>query len=65
MKPRYYLLITLLFLSKIFAQTPTKPNSTEIYEQIQKLNFLGKVLYVAAHPDDENTRLITDRKSVV
>lgn len=59
MKPRYYLLITLLFLSKIFAQTPTKPNSTEIYEQIQKLNFLGKVLYVAAHPDDENTRLIT------
>ena len=24
----------------------------------KKLNFLGSVLYVAAHPDDENTRLI-------
>ena len=26
--------------------------------KIQKLNFLGTVLYIAAHPDDENTRLI-------
>ena len=24
-----------------------------------KTEFLGKVLYVAAHPDDENTKLIT------
>jgi hypothetical protein len=54
-----YCFILLFFITKIVAQTPTKPNSTEIYEQIQKLNFLGKVLYVAAHPDDENTRLIT------
>jgi hypothetical protein len=23
-----------------------------------KLNFLGSALYIAAHPDDENTRLI-------
>ena len=28
------------------------------HEAIQKLNFLGSALYVAAHPDDENTRLI-------
>ena len=42
-----------------FAQQPKKPNSSEIYESIQKLNFLGSVLYVAAHPDDENTRLIS------
>jgi LmbE family N-acetylglucosaminyl deacetylase len=41
------------------AQAPQKLNSVEIYEQVQKLNFLGKVLYVAAHPDDENTKLIT------
>ncbi len=41
------------------AQQPQKPNSAEIYNQIQKLNFLGSVLYIAAHPDDENTRLIT------
>ncbi|WP_288981444.1 PIG-L family deacetylase [uncultured Flavobacterium sp.] len=42
-----------------FAQAPQKLSSVEIYEQVQKLNFLGKVLYVAAHPDDENTKLIT------
>lgn len=42
-----------------FAQAPKKPSSAEIYESIKKLNFLGSVLYVAAHPDDENTHLIS------
>lgn len=42
-----------------FSQTPSKPNAVALYQQIKKLNFLGSVLYVAAHPDDENTRLIT------
>ena len=51
-------LISIFVLSITKAQKPTKPSSTEIYESIQKLNFLGTVLYVAAHPDDENTRLI-------
>ncbi|MBW1298743.1 PIG-L family deacetylase [Aquimarina litoralis] len=41
------------------AQRPEKPNSVQIHEAIKKLNFLGSVLYVAAHPDDENTRLIS------
>lgn len=41
------------------AQAPQKPNSSEIHLSIQKLNFLGKALYIAAHPDDENTRLIS------
>lgn len=41
------------------AQEPQKPTSSEIYQQIKGLNFLGNVLYVAAHPDDENTSLIT------
>jgi LmbE family N-acetylglucosaminyl deacetylase len=41
------------------AQAPKKPTSGDIYESIQKLNFLGTVLYIAAHPDDENTRLIS------
>ena len=54
-----YPLFLLLFTLFVQAQAPKKPNSNEIYEAIQKLNFLGKVLYVAAHPDDENTRLIT------
>ena len=44
-------------LSSLFAQK-TK-TSGEILEGIQKLKVLGSVLYIAAHPDDENTRLIT------
>ena len=54
-----YTLLLLLFSFLIQAQAPKKLGSNEIYEELQKLNFLGKVLYVAAHPDDENTRLIT------
>ncbi|WP_108804084.1 PIG-L family deacetylase [Aquimarina sp. Aq107] len=48
-----------LFINVAEAQQPKKPNSVEIHEAIKKLNFLGSVLYVAAHPDDENTRLIS------
>lgn len=43
----------------LLAQQPKKLNSVEIYNQIEKLNFLGSILYIAAHPDDENTRLIS------
>ncbi|MDO9276115.1 MAG: PIG-L family deacetylase [Lutibacter sp.] len=53
------LLLTLFCFNILFAQAPKKPTSGEIYESIQKLNFLGTVLYIAAHPDDENTRLIS------
>lgn len=50
----------LFFISvQLFAQAPKKLSSNEIYHEIQKLNFLGSVLYVAAHPDDENTKLIS------
>lgn len=59
MKKIVILLVFLLFLLPIRAQQPNKPNTAEIYESIKKLNFLGTVLYVAAHPDDENTRLIS------
>ena len=52
------LLLCCLLFNLLQAQQPKKPNSSEIYESLQKLNFLGSVLYVAAHPDDENTRLI-------
>lgn len=54
-----YVLIAVFSLSISQAQKPKTPSSSEIYESIQKLNFLGSVLYVAAHPDDENTRLIS------
>lgn len=58
---KYRSAFILLFLAIInsFAQQPKKANATEIYNQLQKLNFLGSVLYIAAHPDDENTRLIS------
>ncbi|HLP64836.1 PIG-L family deacetylase [Flavobacterium sp.] len=56
---KYFILLLLLSVLNVMAQKPQKPNSVEIYNQIQKLNFLGTVLYVAAHPDDENTRLIS------
>lgn len=39
---------------------PVQPmSSAEILAGIKKLNVVGSVLYIAAHPDDENTRLIT------
>ncbi|TSE08800.1 PIG-L family deacetylase [Aquimarina algiphila] len=51
--------ISITFPLLAIAQQPKKPNAVEIHEAIKKLNFLGSVLYVAAHPDDENTRLIS------
>jgi LmbE family N-acetylglucosaminyl deacetylase len=56
---KHTLLLFLLLTNTLWSQAPQKLNAVEIYEQVQKLNFLGKVLYVAAHPDDENTKLIT------
>ncbi|MCF6297504.1 MAG: PIG-L family deacetylase, partial [Flavobacteriaceae bacterium] len=53
-------IFALLFLAiPINAQIPNKPTASEIHQSIQKLNFLGSVLYIAAHPDDENTNLIS------
>ncbi|WP_299436976.1 PIG-L family deacetylase [uncultured Aquimarina sp.] len=55
----FVITFSIVFLHIAEAQQPKKPNSVEIHEAIKKLNFLGSVLYVAAHPDDENTRLIS------
>tara|TARA_R110001592_G_scaffold181716_2_gene424562 strand:+ start:200 stop:2689 length:2490 start_codon:yes stop_codon:yes gene_type:complete len=51
-------LLLVLVVSIGFAQQPKQLSSSEIYQKIQKLNVLGNVLYLAAHPDDENTRFI-------
>lgn len=55
--------VFIIFISLLpqfnFAQKPAKPDAAQLYEQLQKLNFLGSALYVAAHPDDENTALIS------
>ena len=39
-------------------QSPLNWTSADIHLALRKLNVLGSVLYLAAHPDDENTRLI-------
>ncbi|MFC7358435.1 PIG-L family deacetylase [Jejudonia soesokkakensis] len=49
----------LFFIPILSAQRPQKPTASELYHTLQKLNFLGSALYIAAHPDDENTRLIS------
>lgn len=61
MQKLYFFLLTIFSfsVSNCLAQQPAKPSSVALYNQIQKLNFLGSVLYIAAHPDDENTRLIS------
>jgi LmbE family N-acetylglucosaminyl deacetylase len=38
--------------------SPEQLNGGEIQLALQKLNVLGRVLYIAAHPDDENTNLM-------
>jgi len=40
------------------SQKTTQWSAGEILHNIKKLDVLGAVLYMAAHPDDENTRLI-------
>lgn len=56
------LLIAFLFFSlQTVAQTETyqgKPSSAILHD-LMKMQNTGKVLYLAAHPDDENTRLIS------
>ena len=42
-----------------FGQMPHQPDGAEILREMQKLQVTGRVLYLAAHPDDENTRFIT------
>ncbi len=58
MKKIYSLILSAVLSISLFAQAPQTWTSADIYLAIKKLNVLGSVLYVAAHPDDENTRLI-------
>lgn len=58
MKRITLILYILLFAYSANAQTSPQFNSAEILQKLYKLNTVGSVLYVAAHPDDENTRLL-------
>ncbi len=58
---RPLLLALLLIPCSLFnvkAQAPKTYSSSDILLGLKKLNTLGSVLYIAAHPDDENTRLL-------
>jgi len=55
---RLLLLLSLLYVLPVSAQSPATYTSADIYLQLKKLKVLGSVLYFAAHPDDENTRLL-------
>ncbi len=52
-----YILCASYFLP-VLAQSPPSYTSAEIYAQLKKLNVLGSVLYIAAHPDDENNSFL-------
>ncbi|MEM9051392.1 MAG: PIG-L family deacetylase, partial [Bacteroidota bacterium] len=41
------------------AQFPERESSSELYHELLKAANTASILYMAAHPDDENTRLIS------
>ncbi|PTX18166.1 LmbE family N-acetylglucosaminyl deacetylase [Pontibacter mucosus] len=53
-----FLSLGLMLWQPLQAQAPQRASAADVLQELQKLNVLGRVLYVAAHPDDENTRLI-------
>lgn len=57
MKRFLLLIICVAIYVSSFSQTFS--TSADVYLGLRKLNVLGSVLYIAAHPDDENTRLLT------
>jgi len=63
MKKVFYFLSFLFILnSSIYSQFTKdyKPlSSAEIQRELESLKVLGSALYIAAHPDDENTQLIS------
>ncbi len=54
----FFLLFHLLISSNTYAQQK-QYSSSEIANMLQKATVFTSVLYIAAHPDDENTRLLS------
>lgn len=46
-------------LALLFSYSAQAQSSSEIQKKLQRLNSFGRVMYIAAHPDDENTRVIS------
>ena len=56
-----HLFIFLFFLvnaGNLLGQVVPKYSASNVQQRLEKLNTLGTALYIAAHPDDENTQLI-------
>jgi LmbE family N-acetylglucosaminyl deacetylase len=58
MTKKYILLFLFVLSLQIFPQPQPTLSSSEIKLALKKLDVLSSVLYIAAHPDDENTSLI-------
>jgi LmbE family N-acetylglucosaminyl deacetylase len=58
MRKLFFLSVLLAGQLAVSAQQVRPATSATIYHEISQLNHLVNVLYVAAHPDDENTRLL-------
>ena len=58
MRKIFFLLFTIHCSFFTFCQQQKTYTSSEILLQLKKLNVLGSVLYVGAHPDDENNALL-------
>ncbi len=58
MKKLFLFFLIAIFCFKTNAQQPIISTSTDIFMQIKKLKVLGSILYIAAHPDDENNALL-------
>lgn len=59
MKQVFSVMVILLTMFNSIKAQNRLMNAAEIQQKLQKLNVVGNVLYMAAHPDDENTRLIS------
>ncbi|RFZ81476.1 LmbE family protein [Mucilaginibacter terrenus] len=58
MRKLFFTLSLLVVVGTVVAQTAPPADIRTIRQNLKKLNVLGSVLYIAAHPDDENTRLL-------
>jgi LmbE family N-acetylglucosaminyl deacetylase len=54
----FFIILSFYIAIRINAQPSLILNSSELKIAIEKLNVLGSVLYIGAHPDDENSGII-------
>ena len=58
MRKILFALLLVISMPMVHAQQVRPANSEKIYHELEQMRHLVNVLYVAAHPDDENTRLL-------